>query len=192
MTADPGASKPVSPKAIALGAVLVLAPLGAGVGFLLVRSGGESLVRAGFVADARWRNGTPRILSKASVEGSTRSRTLCTRTASDREIGCGDLRNEQPWDGLFADWVDPPDPAKAEPLLGGVRRFRAGKRHGRWETYLADGSVLVELEYADDKLVGRRVRGADGSLRAMTLPDPLPAGTLPASPDVLRPPRTSP
>jgi len=184
---DAVAPSPVTAKAVALGAVLVLAPLGAGAAILLLRGGGESLVRAGFVAEARWRDGTPRVLSRVQAEAGVVTRTLCARTASDREIGCGDLRNDQPWDGLFADWIEPPDPAKAEPVLGGVRRFRAGQRHGIWESYLADGSVLVEMEYADDRLVGRRVRGADGTLRTMTLPDPLPPGALPVSPAVLRP-----
>ncbi len=180
----PESGSRLSPKALALGALLVGIPIAGGL-FLLTRGGTDVSVPIppGLVTDATWANGQARALSRARTEGSTVVRTICARAADGRDLACGELRDDLPWNGSFIDWIVP---GTGDPLMGGVRRYRDGKRQGLWQTFAHDGSVLVEMDYEADRLLQRRVRTGTGELRTPTLPDHMPKGVLPVTPEESR------
>jgi hypothetical protein len=178
-------AKRLPPQALALGALLIAVPLAGGI-FLLTRGGpGDARVSIpqDLVTDSTWANGQPRVLSRARTEGTTVVRTICARAADGRDLACGELRDDVHWNGSFIDWILP---GRGDPIVGGIRRFRDGKRQGLWQTFARDGTVLVEMDYEADRLLQRRVRTADGQLRAPTLPEHMPKGALPVTPEESR------
>lgn len=170
-----------------LGALLVLAPAGLAA-VLLTRGPEPAQVPEDHVPLESWPDGAPRVTSREWAEGGLSWEELCSFGPDGAAHGCGRLRDGEPWDGTFVDWMDRGlDPkAGAGRRLSQKRRYRDGQRHGTWQTFDPDGAVAIQLEYEQGRLASRKIRAPDGTLAVPPpLPEHLPAGTLPVRPDVV-------
>ncbi|HEY3448372.1 MAG TPA: hypothetical protein VGK67_18590 [Myxococcales bacterium] len=170
--------KPPAGQRLALGLLLLLPPLVLAA-VLLYRATASPAgvgVGAGPTATSRWPNGRPKQSTRDWKEGDRRIQERCGFAEDGAALGCAVLKDGEPWDGVLVDFAG--DDPSAQ--LNEIRRFDRGRRHGTWRSFLPGGEVAVELEYDSDRLVSRKVRGADGTLRPAAEPAArLPGGSLP-------------
>ncbi|MBI5542600.1 MAG: hypothetical protein HY901_01835 [Deltaproteobacteria bacterium] len=182
-----------------IGLLLLLPPLMLG-GMLWVRSsrrgpgtGATTDQGASEVAKAResavaidsWADGKPRTLARDWYDGAATFQELCFHAKGGHLLGCGVLRDDEPWEGTFVDWGG--EGENRSPFQ--IRIYKQGKRHGTWRTFLPTGEIAIEIEYQDGLAASRKVRGPHGELQAA--PERaahLPPGTIPPRPSPRPPP----
>jgi hypothetical protein len=113
-------------------------------------AGGLPVDRGPLVPLDRWPDGKPRVTARDWTEGEATLEELCHFDVTGVALGCGTLRDGQPWDGVHVAWHAPVGGGTDGPSRPSrVGTYRNGVRHGSWKTYRADGTLLMEVSYRD-------------------------------------------